>query len=241
MKIFFNKIIDILFLKGCLFAFFKWKIFSLSSFKVVNSAKLSGVNPQIVIDVGANIGQFSEACYQIFNKVRIIAIEPDFKTAKVLEENLINKNSKIINKAISSYTGKTKFNVNSDSQASSLLPLGIGRKKYFEKTNVIKKITVPVTTLDKIIDRKILKNILIKIDTQGSEFQVLKGAKNLLKKTKWVIIEVPLKQLYFGQKNFNELNKLMVKNKFTFKKVLNFHYESKNNEIIEMDLLYIRK
>ena len=86
MKIFFNKIIDILFLKGCLFAFFKWKIFSLSSFKIVNSAKLSGVNPQIVIDVGANIGQFSEACYQIFNKVRIIAIEPDFKTAKDLKD-----------------------------------------------------------------------------------------------------------------------------------------------------------
>ena len=85
------------------------------------------------------------------------------------------------------------------------------------------------------------KPVLLKIDTQGLEYEIIKGAKQFLKKTKWVILEVPLKKLYMGQKNFENLNNMMIKNNFSFTTVLNFHNLPNSNEIMEMDLLYTKK
>ena len=235
-----NKLIYIFFTRGVIRAIFRWKIFSLSSFKIITSAKKNNVFPKTIIDIGANKGQFSEACFQLFNKVKVVAIEPDKKISKILEKNLSNRNIHIINKVISSYNGTVNFHVNEDSQVSSVLQIGKDRKKFFSKSKVKSIKKLPVCTLDKIIIKNIKKPILIKIDTQGLEYEILKGGKQFLKKTKWVILEVPLKKLYLGQRNFDDLNNLMIKNNFSFTTVLNFHNVPKSNEIMEIDVLYTK-
>ena len=73
------------------------------------------------------------------------------------------------------------------------------------------------------------------------EYEIIKGAKNILKITKWVILEVPLKKLYQGQKNFDDLNNIMQKNNFSFTGLLNFHNVPNSDDIMEIDVLYTKK
>ncbi len=237
----FKKFIDVFFTKGVISALIKWRIFSLSSFKIITHAKRNNVNPKTIIDIGANKGQFSEACFQLFDKVKIIAIEPDANTSKILKKNLSDKNIDIISKVISSRIGTINFQINEDSQVSSVLSLGKDRKKFFLNSKVKNIKKLPVSTLDRVINKRVKKPILIKIDTQGLEYEIIKGAKNILKITKWVILEVPLKKLYKGQKNFDDLNNIMKKNNFSLTGVLNFHNVPNSDEIMEIDVLYTKK
>ena len=86
MKKILIKLLDIFFIKGSISAIIKWKIFSLSSFKIITCAKKNNVFPKTIIDVGANKGQFSEACFQLFDKIKIYAIEPDKKISQILKK-----------------------------------------------------------------------------------------------------------------------------------------------------------
>jgi hypothetical protein len=80
--------------------------------------------------------------------------------------------------------------------------------------SVIEKRDIKVSTLDEIfLNEKISHPILIKMDVQGYELEVLKGANDLLKKIDYLLLEVSENEMYQNQptekiiveylKNFN--------------------------------------
>lgn len=85
--------------------------------------------------------------------------------------------------ALSNKSGTTQFNLVKNAPAYS----GIKERKYAIKNPEIEKIQVPVKLLDEIIpqDQKIN---FIKIDVEGGEFGVLKGAKAILKKNQPIVL-----------------------------------------------------
>ncbi len=234
------KILEILNTPGALSAFIRWKKFSLSSYKIIYRAKLSSINPSTIIDVGANAGQFTIACCQLIKGANVYPIEPDPRVGRELKNNTgksISKN--VIITAIGDYIGSAVFNVNKDSQVSSLLPLGEEREQYFPNSFVVDKVEVPITTLDQLFSEKNLERpIMLKIDVQGAEDQVIRGAKQILKKIDWVLIEVSFGKLYKGEKSFNAIMELMESCGFKFIRPMNFHTSPKTLEIIEMDALF---
>ena len=60
---------------GALWAALRWPKFSLSAYQIITRAKMLGVLPKAVIDVGANIGQFSVAASKLFQLETIYPIE----------------------------------------------------------------------------------------------------------------------------------------------------------------------
>ena len=61
--------------------------------------------------------------------------------------------------------------------------------------------TVEVLSLDEIFEKKNLGNIdLVKIDTEGHEYEVLSGTKEYLKKINYILIEFHIDEIY---KNYN--------------------------------------
>jgi len=131
----------------------------------------------VVIDVGANIGYYTLLLAKFAKKV--YAFEPDTENFEILKKNVEENNLKnvvLVNKAVGekSYKGyliKDKENFGNHKFNPSKSP--------FDKGDLISCIS-----LDTYIKEKI---DLIKIDVQGYEPKVLKGAKNLIKKYKPIL------------------------------------------------------
>jgi len=223
-------------------ALLTWPKFSLAAYSIISRMKRSGVNPKIVIDVGANVGQFAVAASRLFPGATVYPIEPDPRVAELLRKNVgkaIAKNVMIT--AVGDLAGTAEFHVNRDPQVSSLLKLGADRIESFPNSTVVEHITVPVNTLDTLFPGTALQGpILLKIDAQGFEDRVLRGASRLLKRVSWVLIEVSFSQLYEDEKDFNSINNLLKSYGFEFDRPMNFHISPKTCDIIEMDALFKR-
>lgn len=138
-------------------------------------------NSNIIIEVGANIGQYMGevmAISQAKNKqLQIHTFEPAPSAFKILEENFKNfENVTCYNMALSKTIGKAIFyETETASETSSLI------KRNQEKYHA--QYEVEVNTLDNLFATMELIDF-IKIDTEGNDFITLQGAENLIKQQK---------------------------------------------------------
>jgi FkbM family methyltransferase len=155
------------------------------------------------IDVGASY--FEHTNWSIFlnsPNTDWICTEPNIKNLEYTKYwHWKSKIIKLDNPLWSENTKKNFYITNGDT-GSSLLKPKINencrvRYKYIKTNNLfpLKKKTVSTITLDK-LTRKKTTPIFLKIDTQGSELEILKGAKDLLKKKKILGLEVESSLLY---------------------------------------------
>jgi FkbM family methyltransferase len=120
------------------------------------------------IDVGANDPIRLNNTYLFYkNGWQGISAEPIPSLAKKIRS--VRSTDIVLEKAVSNYVGKAEFNVgiNKYDVNSSLIDHNLGDQE---------KITVEVTTLEKVLDDLLIKNIdLLCIDTEGTEIDVLEG------------------------------------------------------------------
>lgn len=169
----------------------------------------------IIFDVGANAGQSVERFRNYLPEANILSFEPYplvFKTLKCKE--LKDKNLKCFNIGLGSKNGFFPFYKNPDSGSNSFFKLNIhsdsfvlsqsyeAKKNHNKKTpkEVLKfnsKTNVSVDRLDSICKKEDIKKIhILKIDTQGFEEQVLKGATNMLKNIFIIELEIIFSDIY---------------------------------------------
>lgn len=234
----------LIFTRGAFSEFLKSRSFSLAAYLQVKRLLNYGIKPLTIIDVGANQGQFTLTCLRHFSQSKIYSIEPNPNVIQNLFSR-INNSSRItlINKAISDAKGSQQLYCHDDHQASSLLGSGDGRNKFFKSDKINQIIDVDVDTLDALFLRKALDEpILVKIDVQGYEDRVLKGAVKLLQKIKWVVIEISFYEMYQQGVNAQSIFDIMKENGFIFIAALDFHTYPSSNEIesiVEMDALFV--
>ena len=152
----------------------------------------------VVIDCGGHIGFYSLFASEIASKV--FAFEPIPKTYDVLYQNIIlwDKYDKIIpvNRALSSNTiPKTFYFFPNRTYGSTQYLKVIQDMAKNSKTKVKKDyeeyelISVASTTIDHFVENKKIKNInFIKVNTEGSDVEVIKGAKETIKNFKPKIV-----------------------------------------------------
>jgi FkbM family methyltransferase len=138
---------------------------------------------ETVIDVGAHIGFYTVQCARLVGKTgTVIAIEPDPRNFTLLMRNIrLNRLSNVIalNLALGAINGFVSFSLCQDPGSSQVSDSG--------------RIQVKVRRLDDVLmELKIKKIDWIKIDVEGYEMEVLKGAINTLKHNRKLrlIIEV---------------------------------------------------
>lgn len=137
-------------------------------------------NGGIFVDVGANIGGYT---VRVAKRSRVYALEPHPRNFHFLKFNLkLNQevaNARIFQVAAGPYIGRATLHI-SDYHGRHSLLYSQNKMKY--------SITVDMITLDSLLTNE--KSIdVIKIDVEGAEILVLEGARETLKKTKFVIIE----------------------------------------------------
>lgn len=153
----------------------------------------------LIVDIGANIGEFSMFWESRGN--RIFAFEPD-----LIEYECLKKNVKGIanNLALWDKPGKMKFYLNNDTGDSSLLDSG----------NNVNVIEINVDTLDNIMRLHEGKIGLIKLEAEGGEPEILCGAIDTLKRTKYISVDVGLERGIKKESTLKDVCNILYKNDF---------------------------
>lgn len=159
-------------------------------------------NIDLVIDVGANTGQFAESLFDFGYTKDVISFEPVLTCHNTLIERSKKYKSWTVAErcAIGERDGKVPIHITEDSVFSSVLKIQDWHSKLKPKSEIVKTEDVALFSLDTILkkyDPDLAKRrIILKIDTQGYEQQVLEGATELLKTVVGIKIEIPLTPIY---------------------------------------------
>ena len=169
----------------------------------------------VIIDGGANNGLFSFLVKNRFPQAVIHAFEPSPALLPFLQKNLDKEGIRIHAKALSMQTGELSFFYSPDAdQIGSLEKESV--EEFEKREGKIFSRKVPAISLDSFLqEEKIDKIWVLKLDVQGAEYSILKGAQNALEKTDYLLVEVML----IEPTSFELLD--FIRAKFPYHKVIN--------------------
>jgi FkbM family methyltransferase len=198
--------------------------------------KKFGFNPKTIIDVGAGSG--TTELFKVFPEAYYVLIEPLKEYEQNLQSILKKYKGEYFLTAIGNKTGRIEINV----EPGFLERTSI--KEPSKLTLAVKGETVareiPITTLDALQKKHQFRSPFgLKIDTEGYDLQVVKGARELLYQTEFVIAEVSVAKRFEDSYSFAEFIGLMDKNNFALCEILYAYRRS--NKLIYVDCLFVRK
>lgn len=189
-----------------------------------------GYRPDTILDIGAYHGKWTDEMSSIFTDSTFHLFEainyPELAEFNNVHNVLLNDKKECVNWYQMKNTGDSMFKENS---------------KCFDNCEVIQRESIDLDTY--ISNNNLLqdsKNIFIKIDCQGAEIPILKGATSILDRTDFILLEVPL----FGQYNagvpsFSEHILFMESIGFVIYDVVECHFINGFN--MQVDVVFINK
>ena len=232
-----------------------------------SALKWSGVvsEPRFVIDVGANVGQTLETFLSWWPSARCLSLEPLPDAFAELQE-VVSKYSgraEAINCGVGSKPGKLGLNASKTQSTTSSFHklnksaetvqahhglrstpsfLELGAEDNYE-------VEVSVAKLDDILTSFKNKSAtwfnensvdILKIDTQGWELEVLRGATEVLKRTKVVLTEWQFDDIYGQQPPIHELDKILSDAGFRLWDISHIYKDLKTMRTLWVDLIYAK-
>lgn len=160
------------------------------------------VKGKIAVDVGANDGYYTLIMARLAGKNgRVISIEPDKEAFMWIKKSIAKnkyENIKAYNAAASDTNGKCKMYLGKVTGWSSLV--------YDKQSTKNEAVETSSVRLDDLLSKEDKKNVsVIKIDTQGSELKVIRGAKQIIRQSRGIRIIMDAGDL----KTQNERDELM--------------------------------
>ncbi len=202
-------------------------------FERVLQLKNKGYTPDLILDIGAEKGRWTKEMMRIYPSANYIL----FEAINYEELNLFRMdNIPVFNTLL--FDKETEANWYEMRNTGDSI---FKEKGYnFQDCIPIKRKTTTLNTVLKDIDLKSKTSVLIKIDCQGAEIPILKGAGDILKKTDFIILEIP----FFGQfnegvPNFLEHIQYMDSIGFIPFDIADIHYIQQFNR--QVDIIFISK
>lgn len=162
----------------------------------------------VVLDVGANEGTYPIELRENGYHGRIISFEPLPQSFSLLQQRSDHDPLwDCENMAIGDSDGTIEINVSGRKTSSSILSITEAHVQAIPISVTVGKEEVKIAKLDSLSDKLLKPNdrICLKIDVQGYEKYVLQGAKNVLKQTCVIEVELSLAKMYEGGMLMNEM------------------------------------
>jgi FkbM family methyltransferase len=204
------------------------------------------LNIKTILDIGANKGQFARLAREVFADAAIYSFEPlpdcfaELRAALPGDQNFFP-----FENAIGSKEETLEFFRSFHTPSSSFLKMEELHKEAFpesqEGQSAVPTI-VQVKTLDGVLgDKKLEKNILVKIDVQGFEMEAIEGAKGVLADAKIAILEMSFLNIYENQPLFHDVYEKMYNLGFRFRGSLAQMLHPITEEIVQTDAIFVKE
>jgi FkbM family methyltransferase len=185
---------------------------------------LSAVPDPVIFDVGANIGQSVERFRKYFPRPVIHSFEPGGAAFEELTRATAGvPDMRLNNFGLASQAGSQTFIENDRTDMSSLLEPGSDCWGEITRTY-----SVDVSTVDEYCAKTGIERIdILKIDTQGSELDVIKGAQAMMRKgaIHLIYLEIIFSEMYKGLPRLDEVYGFLADRGYTLVAFYDFWYQ----------------
>ena len=186
------------------------------------------------IDVGAFRGKYTDLILKMEKNCKIIMLEPQSKYFNFLKNKFANNNKiEVLRMAVSNKKTSLNLKINKHEITSTFSKfnetnryLNLKAILFSSKLENMTKSEEKIETLslDDIFKKKNIQNIdLIKIDTEGHEYEVLIGARDSIKKIDCILVEFHNDNIYENY-NSEKIHNFLIENNFTLLKRFNFPF-----------------
>jgi FkbM family methyltransferase len=195
----------------------------------------------MVLDIGANRGQFALVVRRSFPKARIISFEPLPVPAGTFRKMFEDDPQVTLHEAaVGPVSGNATIHISRRDDSSSLLPITATQVALFPGTAEAATAIVRVAPLREFISAaEIQTPALLKLDVQGFELEVLRGCEDLLGQFAYVYAECSFVELYAGQSLADEVIAWLRERGFPLRGVHNTEY-GQDGRAIQADFLFTR-
>lgn len=197
----------------------------------LNNLQANGFRPKNVLDIGAFEGEWTLMCRNIFSDANYLMFEAQETKTEILQR--LKSNSIDFHIGLLGPIGneKSKFYVNET--VSSALPESAKENQEY--------IEIPMYTVDDVLSKKgITKADFVKLDVQGFELEVLKGATKTLENAEVVLMEVSLIEINKGAPLINEVMKFMTDRNFICYDICSIVRRPLDKALWQTDLIFVK-
>lgn len=199
--------------------------------KIINFLKNQKFKLNVIIDVGAHKGETIDLFLKNFNPKKIFSFEASKKNFELLNKKISvykykypNTQIYLENKALGNTSELREFKQMKESSSSTFANINfdsdyLKKKKFFLGIKDNKELfdisKIKITPLSNYLYENNLHEIdLLKIDTEGYEFQILKGAERDLQKFELIFFEHHYDNMIKKGYTFSDINNLLISKKF---------------------------
>jgi FkbM family methyltransferase len=197
----------------------------------------------VVFDVGANVGSFSECVLAYQPWMRLHVFEPIPAAFATLTGRLAAHGGMVFNAiALGAERGERDFHVSRFAEASSFLETAEAAEEHVKNIDFSVEETIPVrieTVAAYTAEHGIARIDLLKLDVQGFELEVLKGAEPVLGRIDFIYCEAQFRELYRGAPLAGDLFSWLRARGFTLLRMAQFRADDEGR-LMECDMLFRR-
>jgi FkbM family methyltransferase len=198
----------------------------------------------VVLDVGANRGQYGAMLREWGWRGRIVSFEPQALAHAALARRAAADPGwrAAPRMALGARDGEAEIEVSAESDMSSILPQRALLREISPSSAVLRKEAVPLRRLDGVVGSYLTAadRVLLKIDTQGYEPQVLEGAGLLLERLCGIQLEMSLVPIYEGERDFRAQFDELIAAGFEPYLLLPGYFERKLARQLQVDGVFMR-
>ena len=208
-------------------------------------ALLSRNAVDLVVDVGANTGQYGQSLRDLGHRGAIVSFEPLPDAYQSLSRRAARDGNWQVAPcaAVGDTEGEVEINVAANSASSSILPMHDTHLQAAPESAYTGVRKVRLATLDTLaapyLDR--FRAPFLKVDTQGYEAAVLRGADSVLRRVVGVQIEASLVELYEGQILYRDLIARLENYGFELFDLLPGFSDPVTGRLLQMDCVFQRQ
>lgn len=195
--------------------------------------KRMGFAPTYIVDVGANVGSWSSEVKRIYPTARFVLLDADPSNAEKLREVCSQSRDWEYHVALLGAEQRDSAVFYQMGMRSSVL----SEKSQLDRNTLI----MPMTTLDSLVKARRGDSVLLKLDVQGYELAVLRGAGNLLSQAEVVILECSLIEANESAPLFADAVAFMDARGFAAYDICGHHRRPSDGALYQVDVAFAKK
>jgi len=202
---------------------------------VLKNLKNNGFSPATIIDAGAHVGDWTRMIKKIFPKAQVLMIEASPKK-EIYLQTVRKEYPQSVDYAISLLGAESRTGV-------EFYEMGTGSSILQEQSNIPRDVLLlPMKTLDTVSEEKGFPEAsFVKLDVQGYEIEVLRGAIKILQRATLVLLEVSFLQYNKDAPLIGEVVNFMNAHGFAVYDIGTLMRWGPDNTLLQGDLIFIKQ